>query len=114
MPLSMPFNRGQLVVLITTGPRERLWGRLVGLEDAGVAIRAMDMATWDESLALIRKGESEQVSVSTRFIPMHRVESLYLDEACSGAPSLEQLFRAATGQDPMEFLADPVAKRGKR
>jgi hypothetical protein len=110
----MPFNRGQLVVLITAGPRERLWGRLVGLEDAGVAIRCMDMATWDESLKLIRQAQSEHVSVSTRFVPMHRVESLYLDEASSGAPSLEQLFRTATGQEAMEFLADPVAKRGKR
>ena len=114
MPLSMPFNRGQLVVLITVTPREKLWGRLVGLETAGVALRCMDIATWDESLRMIRAGQSEHVSVSTRFVPMHRVENLYLDEAASGAPSLEQLFRAGTGEDPMEFLADPVAKRGKR
>ncbi len=114
MALSLPFNRGQLVVLVTIGPRERLWGRLVGLDMAGVAVRAMDMAAWDESLSLIRNGNSEHVSVSTRFVPMHRVECLYLDEASSGAPSLEQLFRNGTNLDPMEFLADPVAKRGKR
>ena len=114
MALSLPFNRGQLVVLVTNGPRERLWGRLVGLDTAGVAVRAMDMAAWDESLSLIRNGQAEHVSVSTRFVPMHRVECLYLDEASSGAPSLELLFRNGTNLDPMEFLADPVSKRGKR
>lgn len=114
MPLSMPFNRGQLVVVVTTSPRERMWGRLLGLETAGVAVRGMDMAAWDESLALIRQGQGEHVSVSTRFVPMHRVENLYLDEPSSGAPSLEQLFRNATSRDPMEFLADPITKRSKR
>jgi hypothetical protein len=111
----MPFLRGQLVVLVAHSPRERIWGRLLGLEAAGVAIRGLDLTPWDEVLSLVRQGESAQVSIGTRFVPMHRVESLYLDEASSGAPSMAQLFFEGTGQDAGDFLADPVQpKRGKR
>lgn len=115
MPLSLPFNRGQLVVLVAVNPRERLWGRLVGLEAAGVAIRGLELGGWDETLALVRQGEAQHVSLGTRFVPMHRVESLYLDEPVAGAPSMGELFRGGTGVDPLDFLADPEpVRRGKR
>jgi hypothetical protein len=35
---------------------------------------------------------------------MHRLESLYLDERTSGVPSLAEVFRERTGQDPARFL----------
>ena len=115
MPLSFPFNRGQLVVLVAVNPRERVWGRLVGLEAAGVAIRGMELGSWEENLATIRQGAPEHASLGTRFVPMHRVESLYLDEAVAGAPSMAELFRKGAGLDPLEFLADPDPhRRSKR
>ena len=115
MPLSFPFNRGQLVVLVAVNPRERVWGRLVGLESAGVVIRGMELGSWDENLALVRQGQAQHVSVGTRFVPMHRVESLYLDETVAGAPSMAELFRTNTAADPLDFLADPdMPRRSKR
>ena len=115
MALSFPFNRGQLVVLVAVNPRERLWGRLVGLEAAGVAVRGMELGNWDENLALLRQGQMEHVSVGTRFVPMHRVESLYADEQVAGAPSMGDLFRRGSGMEPLDFLADPeLPRRGKR
>jgi hypothetical protein len=115
MALSFPFNRGQLVVLVAVNPRERVWGRLVGLESAGVAIRGMELGSWEENLALIRQGQGEHVSLGTRFVPMHRIESLYLDESIAGAPSMAELFRVNTGKDPLDLLADPgLPRRTKR
>ena len=45
-------------------------------------------------------------ALSTRFIPMHRLEAMYLDEASSGVPSLADTFRERTGLDARTFLAD--------
>lgn len=104
MPIPLPFQSGQLVVVVLREPRERIWGRLLGLEDAGVALRGVDLHPWEEILGLVRRGESDQVSLSTRFIPMHRVEMLYLDEPSSGVPSLEEEFRNRTGQEAQDFL----------
>ena len=115
MALSFPFNRGQLVVLVAVNPRERVWGRLVGLEAAGVAIRGMELSSWEENLSLVRQGQGQHVSLGTRFVPMHRVESLYADEAVAGAPSMAEIFKNGTGVEPLDFLADPeMPRRGKR
>lgn len=106
MAIPLPFQQGQLVVLVLREPRERLWGRLLGLETAGVALRGVDVSPWDQALSLVRHGEGEMVALATRFYPMHRVESLYLDEPSSGVPSLGEDFRMRTGVEPLEFLAD--------
>lgn len=104
MSLATPFTRGQLVVLVLRDPRERLWGRLLGLDPAGVALRGLDLRAWDDALTLIRRGEGDQAALSTRFLPMHRLETFYLDEPSSGVPSLAEDFEARTGMPAEAFL----------
>ncbi len=110
MPLTMPFDAGDLVVVVLQAPRERIWGRLLGLDAAGIALRGLDLTPWEEVLALVRTGQADQVALGTRFLPMHRVEAMYLDEPSSGAPSLADLFRERTGQEPSTFLADAASR----
>jgi len=106
MSLALPFEHGQLVVVLLREPRERLWGRLLGLETAGIALRGVDVSPWEEILGLVRRGELEMVSLASRFYPMHRVESVYLDEANCGVPSLGDQFLKRTGMEPSAFLVD--------
>jgi hypothetical protein len=114
MPLSFPFQRGQLVVVVVNAPRQKIWGRILGLETAGIMVRGIDLAPWEDVLALVNRGHADQVALDTRFFPMHRVELMYLDEMSSGVPSLGEVFTERTGQDPMEFLADLDVPRRKR
>ena len=114
MPLSFPFQRGQLVVVVANAPRQKIWGRVLGLETAGIAVRGIDLAPWEEVLALVTQGRTDQVALDTRFFPMHRIELMYLDEPSSGVPSLGQIFQDRTGMDPMEFLSDAELPRRKR
>jgi len=107
MTLALPFAPGQLVVVVLRDPRERVFGLLLGLEAAGVAVRGLDLQAWDETLSLVKGGEGEQVSVGTRFYPMHRVETIYLDEPTSGLPSLAETFLRRTGSQAGAFLAAP-------
>lgn len=110
MFLKMPFHSGDLVVVLLQSPRERLWGRLLGLDPSGLALRGVDLVPWEEVLTLVRTGQADQVALSTRFLPMHRVEALYLDEASSGAPSLAETFRNRAATDPFVFLSDPPSQ----
>jgi len=107
MPLTMPFRAGDLVVVVAHSPRERIWGCLLGLDAAGIALRGLDLTPWEEVLTLVRTEQADQVALGTRFLPMHRIEAMYLDEASSGVPSLADTFRGRTGQDPHAFLAPP-------
>ena len=106
MAISIPFASGQFVVVVLREPKERLWGRLLGLETAGIALRGVVVSNWEEILALAKRGESEQVALGTRFVPMHRLEALYLDEPSSGVSSLAEEFKQRTGVEPAEFLSD--------
>jgi hypothetical protein len=106
MTIPIPFASGQLVVLVLREPKERIWGRLLGLEGSGIVIRGVDLTPWEEILVLVKRGEQDQVSLATRFLPMHRIESLYLDEPSSGVCSLAEEFLQRTGAEPRDFLAD--------
>ena len=106
MPLTMSFQPGDLVVVVLQSPRERIWGRLLGMDAAGIALRGVDLTPWEEILTLVRTGRADQVALGTRFLPMHRVETMYLDEASSGAPSLAETFHDRTGEDAGGFLSD--------
>lgn len=108
MTESRPFRPGDLVVVVLQTPRERIWGRLLQLEAPGLTVRGLDLVPWEEVLTLVRTGQADQVALGTRFLPMHRVEAMYLDEPSSGAPSLAQTFRDRTGQDAATFLATPT------
>jgi hypothetical protein len=110
MPLTMPFQAGDLVVVVLQSPRERIWGCVLGLDASGIAVRGLDLTPWEEVLTLVRTGEADQVALGTRFLPMHRVEAMYLDEPSSGAPSLAETFLDRTGQDARVFLADSQAR----
>ena len=107
MSLMMPFQSGDLVMVVVQSPRERIWGRILGLDASGIAVRGLDLTPWEHVLTLVRTGQADQVALGTRFLPMHRIESMYLDEASSGAPSLAETFLDRTGLDPRIFLADP-------
>ena len=106
MGLAETFKEGRMVVAVLREPRERVWGTLLGLEPAGLALRGVDLQGWEELLALVQRGEGAEAAVSTRFLPMHRLESLYLDQTIAGAASLGAIFLGRTGTDPQVFLEE--------
>jgi hypothetical protein len=111
MSLTMPFHAGDLVVVVLQSPRERIWGSLLGLDASGIALRGLDLTPWEEVLTLVRTQQVDQVALGTRFVPMHRVESMYLDEPSSGAPSLAEMFHNRTGIEARTFLADSTTQK---
>ena len=105
-----PFEPGRLAVLVLREPRERMWGKLLRLEPAGVALRGIELGQWEQAIAMIKNGETEHVAIGTRFFPMHRVEMMYADEINSGVESLATSFLRRTGIEPMWFLGEPETR----
>lgn len=98
------FQQEKIVVLVLNNPRESIWGRLVGLDTPGVAIRGFDLRQWEDCLGMAKREEYDMLPIGTKFYPMHRVESLYLDEPASGVSSLTEEFRNRTGREPAMIL----------
>lgn len=99
-----PFRPGAVVILYLHDPREKIWGILTSLDGAGVAVRGIDLQSFDDWLRELGGGEGPGIRPSMGFYPLLRVEKILMDEGGEGVPSLEGLCRARTGRDARGLL----------
>ena len=97
-----PFTPGGLVVVSLNNPHEKYWGVLLELAVAGVSVCGVELKSFDDFLALQRRGEP--ATASQVFFPMHRVERVEADAPNGSIPSLGEQFLRATGRAPAAFF----------
>lgn len=94
-----------IIILSLHDPKEKIWGQLVALTQAGVTVRGIDLNSFDDFIRQVRHPEGQPVGLATIFYPMHRVERIALDEPKGEIPSLTQTFHAKVGMALTEYLA---------
>lgn len=99
------FLPGSMVLLTLNTPREKFWGILLALDQAGISLRGIDLQSLDDFAALMKSGESAAPSVV--FFPMHRIERVELDARNGEIPSLAEQFTAKSGRSADSFLEEP-------
>ena len=87
-----------------TNPRERIWGQLVTVRPEGVTLCGINLESFDDFLRQALHEADVQVTMTTAFYPMHRVERIAYDEAAGGVPSLSERFREKVGVTLGEYL----------
>jgi hypothetical protein len=103
--MNNPFQPGTMAVVTLGHPREKLWGSVLAITPEGLTLCAVELASFEDLIAMVKEGEPFAPSVV--FFPMHRVERMELDVPDGGIPSLSQRFMTKTGVDPGQlFLRD--------
>ena len=102
---------GELVILHCCNPREKVWGLLMRLDGFGVVVRGLDLNSVEDWLRQEVSGSTALIAPSTQFIPVHRVERIFLDESSAAVPGYGDRYRTACGRDPREALAGGEAPR---
>lgn len=102
-----PFQPRTMVVVTLANPREKFWGAILALSAEGLSLRGIELASFEDLVALIKEGEP--FSLGVVFFPMHRMERMELDLPDGTIPSLSQRFTAKTGLDPVTMLAPSAA-----
>ena len=92
-------------MVVLHSPREKCWGLLDELNQAGVFMRGLDLNAFDEWLRCVVHDEPF-MGVSDLFFPMWRVERVSRDEPSGGVPSLREQVEQRTGRT----LEDVVEK----
>ena len=105
--LTGPFQPGNMVLVTLGAPREKFWGAILAVSAAGLSLRRMELASFEDCVAMIKAGET--LSYATVFFPMHRVERMELDMPAGSIPSLSERFAAQTGVDPRTALMQEPA-----
>lgn len=93
---------GAAVVVVLHSPREKSWGVLYELNQAGVFLRGLDLNAFDDWVSAIVHNEPF-VGFGDLFFPMWRVERIAKDEAAGGVPSLCEQVEKRTGYTIQEL-----------
>ena len=97
-----------IVIVSLHAPKEKVWGRLLSLTEAGVTIQGIDLNAFDDWVRQILDTEPNTVTLSTIFHPMHRVERIAQDEPSGEIPSLAQRFLNRVGIPLLDYLKLPL------
>jgi hypothetical protein len=97
-----------IVVLSLHTPKEKLWGELKDISNAGVTVRGIDLGSFDDFVSQVRQPDGDRMGLPTLFFPMLRIERIALDEARGSIPSMAELFERKTGRTLGDYLAQFV------
>jgi hypothetical protein len=85
---------------------------LYRVDPAGIIFRGISIDSFEDWLEELRQGEEVGLGLATLFVPLFRVERIYLDEPVGGVESLAQRFARKIGIPAEEYLGRaPLAGR---
>jgi len=92
---------GTMVIVHLINPTEKFWGVLYELGVAGVALRGINLASFDDWMSQAARRVEQSLGLSTLFVPLFRVERIYLDERVGA--SIEE-YLGLSGEEPGDSL----------
>lgn len=98
------FEEGALVIANLINPKEKFFGVLRALSGAGVTLRAINLDSFDDWIRQIAHGEDSEIEMVTMFVPLFRVERIFLDEPVGMIKSYTQRFEEVVGQSVPQYL----------
>jgi hypothetical protein len=98
------FDNTSLVIVNLVNPREKFFGLLLSLSPAGATLRAVNLDSFDDWVRQIARKDEPDIGLVTMFVPLFRVERIFLDEPSGGVPSYSQTFQEVVGYPVREYL----------
>src|SRR3989442_12566290 len=85
-----------IVVVSLHTPKEKVWGELMAIHQAGITLPGIDLNSFDDFVRQINGPEGELLELPTLFFPMNRVVRIALEELSGPIPSMAELFEFNT------------------
>lgn len=104
------FEPHSLIVANLVNPKEKFFGVLRALSPAGVTIRAINLDSFDDWIHQIAREEDADIEMITMFVPLFRVERIFLDEPSGMVKSYAQRFEQVVGMSVGRYLGLPDAE----
>src|SRR5579859_5556463 len=98
------FEPSSPVVVNLVNPREKFFGVLSALSAAGVTMRGINLDSFDDWIRQLAKDEDPNIDLITMFVPLFRVERIFLDESSGAIKSFSQRFEDAVGTSIQKYL----------
>ena len=96
---------GSIIICHLVNPIEKFWGVLQSLDSTGIVIRGINIASFDDWMMQATRREAPSLGLSTMFVPLFRIERIFLDEQVGEVESYRQRFASRVGTDVESYLA---------
>ena len=100
------FEPSSLVVVNLVNPKEKFFGILGSLSAAGVTLRAINLDAFEDWCRQIARNDEHELDLMTMFVPLFRVERIFLDEPSGAIKSYGDRFADVVGMTVLDYL-DP-------
>lgn len=97
-------DAGTLVLVHLHSPKEKYWGVLRALTPAGVTVRGIDVAVFDDWARQFASGGEPELGASTIFFPLPRVEKMFEDARVGSVAAYHERFFEMVGRDVRDVL----------
>ena len=96
-------NVGSIVVVHLSQPNEKFWGVLESLSPEGVTLRGINLNSFEDWMRGVAR-EEDSMGLSTMFVPLRRVQRIFLDEQTGAVQSFQQRFEREVGESVEGYL----------
>lgn len=100
----MTIRRGALVLVHLVNPTEKFWGTLERLETVGVIFRGISLDSFEEWVTELARHEPSGLGLASMFVPLFRVERIFLDEEVGEVESYRRRFERRVGARVETFI----------
>ena len=96
---------GTMVITHLVNPTEKFWGVLRSIDSTGVTLRGLNVDSFEVWIAQIGREEPQSLGLATMFVPLFRVERMFLDEQIGEVEGYCQRFERRVGMSIETYLA---------
>ncbi len=100
------FLPSSIVIANLVNPKEKFWGYLLSMSPVGITLRGINLESFDDWVRQVGRRQEEEPSLDlvTMFVPLFRIERIFLDESVGSVLSFSSHFEEVVGCTPQEFL----------
>src|ERR1700738_3540707 len=98
------FDPSSLVIVNLVNPKEKFFGVLSALSPAGITVRAINLESFEDWMRQLARGDDPNLDLITMFVPLFRVERIFLDEPSGAIKSFGQRFEEVVGMTIQQYL----------
>ena len=102
-----------IVIAHLVNPTEKFWGVLLNLDQSGLILRGISVSSFDDWMFQAARQAPHALGLSTMFVPLFRIERIFLDEQIGEVESYRQRFEQQVGRAVESYLGLEVASDAK-
>jgi hypothetical protein len=93
-----------IVIAHLVNPTEKFWGVLLNLDQSGLVLRGINVSSFDGWMFQVTRQDQQSLGLSTMFVPLFRIERIFLDEQIGEVGSYSQRFEDQVGMAVESYL----------